>query len=129
MDQSVHLRRAATVLALPIAGIVGLILFEVIRALSTQTDVTESLPPASMLIGMLCIFSVPVVFLNVSASSTLRWISFGIAVLGVLFHAMHILEHIMVSDFAITSLIVFTMFLPSLVGAQQLWVSRAYREK
>jgi hypothetical protein len=118
-----HNQRAALLLLIPVAGMIALILFEVMRALAENSGFDE-MPPAGMLVGVICLSALPVILLLCSAAPLARWTSFGIAALMSLFHGAHILEHALISDFAMTALILFTMFGPSLLAAIQIYKTR-----
>ncbi|MEM8814279.1 MAG: hypothetical protein AAGE85_00485 [Pseudomonadota bacterium] len=114
-----HLLRTAVLLTIPVAGLIALIALEVIRGASGG-----GLPPVAMLTGIVCLSALPVILLATSAGALARWVSFGIALLMSLFHALHILEHAAAPDFGMAMLILITMFAPSFLAAVQLWTSR-----
>ena len=115
--------RTAVLLLIPVAGMIALITFEVVRGIAAGSGV-DGLPPVGMLVGVICLSALPVILLTCSGASLARWISFGIAVLMSLFHAAHILEHVSASDITMTALILVTMFAPSVLAAIQLWKMR-----
>ncbi|MEM7020936.1 MAG: hypothetical protein AAF512_26785 [Pseudomonadota bacterium] len=124
MNATKKLQSAAIVLIVPIAGVLALVLFEVMRSLAGGTYDPEATPPIPMLVGMLCVAAIPVILLAWTHATAVRWAAFGIAVLMALFHAMHILEHVMSGDIVIMILILITMFIPNLDGALLIWQAR-----
>ncbi|MEM9532802.1 MAG: hypothetical protein AAGA23_17920 [Pseudomonadota bacterium] len=116
--------RAALMLAVPLAGLLALIVFEVMRNLSTGTYDPAALPPVDMLVGVLSVSTLAVIALCLFAGSAGRWFALVVAVLMTLFHAMHILEHAMARDFSMGVLILITMLIPSGAGAWMIWKLR-----
>ena len=108
----------------PVGGMIALIVFEIMRALSESPYDPSSLPPVAMLVGIICVSALPVILLSVSDAPIARWLSFGVAALMSLFHALHVIEHMMAADYVMLTLIVVTMLLPSAVAATQLWAAR-----
>ncbi|MEM7501592.1 MAG: hypothetical protein AAF417_06090 [Pseudomonadota bacterium] len=116
--------QTATLLVAPILGVIALVLFEIVRALSDGPFDASSLPPLGMLIGIVCLSTIPVILLTVLTSRASFWVAFVIVSLLALFHGMHILEHVMGSDVTMTVLIFVTMFAPSVIAAARLWKDR-----
>lgn len=112
---------AATLAA---AGMVALVLFEVLRALATEPLDLSGLPPVPMLVGFLCASSVIVLVALTLRGAPARWVAFGIGVLLVLFHTLHVVEHLAFGDLTFALLILFVMFAPSAVAVWQLWQAR-----
>ncbi|MEO1044564.1 MAG: hypothetical protein AAFX04_03905 [Pseudomonadota bacterium] len=104
-------------------GVLALILMEVIRGVEKGAN-DLSVPPVSMLVGLLCVSALPIIALSTSRAAWARWSAMAVAVLLALFHALHILEHAMASDSELTMLIIFTMFLPCLLSVILLWQAR-----
>ncbi|MEM7097687.1 MAG: hypothetical protein AAF541_05455 [Pseudomonadota bacterium] len=113
--------KAATLLALGVAGMIALVLFEVMRALGHGEMDMSGLPPEAMLVGVMCLTSVGVVLSFYAQNSAARWIAFGIATLVGLFHVMHVLEHVVGGDMSLGALILFVMAIPSVLAALALW--------
>lgn len=113
--------RAAVLLLLPFAGMTALLLGEVVHLLGETPFNADHLPPVDMIMIALCLSALPVLLLAFFTASITRWVAFGIAALMTLFHGLHIMEHLGGGDYVMGSLIVFTMFLPSLFGALLVW--------
>ncbi|MEM9305181.1 MAG: hypothetical protein AAGE01_23930 [Pseudomonadota bacterium] len=116
--------RVALLLALPLAGLVALLVFEIMRGLAGDGYDPGALPPVAALSVMLCLTATPVIALCLSSGAAARWLAFGIASLLTLFHAMHVVEHAAVGDWSLLALIAITMLLPSGAGAGLLWTTR-----
>lgn len=113
--------KAAVVLMVGTAGLITLVVIEILRAASSAEPDFGAIPPADMLVVVITLSAVPVLLLLSVQHVAANWISLVIAVLLSLFHLMHILEHVMVADFALTLLILVTMFTPSAAGAWLVW--------
>ena len=106
------------------SGMVALVLFEVMRALASEPLDLSGLPPVPMLVGFLCASSLIVLVALTLRGAPARWVAFGIGVLLVLFHAIHVVEHLAFGDLTFALLILFMMFAPSAVVVWQLWQAR-----
>ena len=115
---------AVALLLLGFAGVITLVVVELLRAVTAQPIDASLIPPAWMLATLLCVAAVPIILLVLSTASATRWLAFGIAALLALFHAAHIVEHAALADFAVGALILITMFVPSGAAAWQLWRAR-----
>ncbi|MEM6937262.1 MAG: hypothetical protein AAF552_12450, partial [Pseudomonadota bacterium] len=116
--------RAALVLTVPLAGVVALVVFEVMGSLGTGAYDASSLPPTELLIGLLCVAALPVLALCVSGNAGARWLALIVAGLMTLFHALHVVEHAMAGDYPLLALIAVTMLLPSGIGVWLVWQLR-----
>lgn len=117
---------AATLAA---AGMLALLLFEVMLALASDPVSLSGLPPIPVLVGFFCASSLIVLLALTQRGTAARWVAFGIGVLLVLFHAMHVVEHLAFGDVPFALLILFMMFAPSAVVVWQLWLARRERIK
>lgn len=128
MNDAHQLSNAKLLLVLATAGVIALILFELIRTLSTEPIGVGTLPDEAFLIGLLSVSAAPVVLLSLPMSRIVQWTSLGLSTLLALFHALHIVEHVLERDHALTVLILSTMFLPTLIAAIKILRSREQRE-
>ncbi len=110
-----------SLLIVPFAGMVALIVLELLRALSADPIDVSGLPPVDMLVIILCLSAVPVILSCVIEAAAGRWIAFGITVLLALFHALHVVEHAGAGDISVGALILVTMFVPSAFAAWGIW--------
>ena len=115
---------AVALLLLGFAGMVTLIVIELLRAVTAQPIDASLIPPVWMLVVLLCIAAVPIILLVLSTTSATRWVAFGVAALLALFHVAHVVEHVALADFAVGALILITMFVPSAAAAWRLWQAR-----
>ncbi|MEO0367266.1 MAG: hypothetical protein AAF197_00615 [Pseudomonadota bacterium] len=120
-----NLLRTALVMTIPIIGMVMMVSLELLRAISTTEGAELGTPPAAFLIAIVCITTVPVLLLLLAGSNKLAyWIVIAIAGLMALFHALHIVEHMMTSDHSMSLLIAVTMLIPNAVAVFLLWNKR-----
>ena len=112
--------RPALLLTLAVAGLIALIALEVMQGMSGENAEGMLVPLASMV----CIAAVPVLLLTLFSARWTFWVAFGVAALMSLFHAMHVVEHIVAADYAMTVLIIVTMLAPSAGAATLLWQQR-----
>ncbi|MEM9209150.1 MAG: hypothetical protein AAGA61_07880 [Pseudomonadota bacterium] len=119
-------QRTATLLTVLLAGMLTMILFEIMRGLGVGAYAFDpsSLPPVGMLTGVVALTSLPVILLSVSSGKGSRWVSLVITGLMTLFHGLHILEHVMIPDYELAVLIGVTMLLPNAIATAQLWSGR-----
>lgn len=123
MTAEEKLTGAGRLILLGVVGVVALIVFELVRGLNS-TPIDIGLPPISMLAGLLCVASLPVILLSLGRSAAIIWISLVIAVLMTLFHGMHIFEHVGAGDVEMSLLIAITMFAPNAAAAWLIWGAR-----
>lgn len=121
MTRDTLINRAMLLLIIPLAGMVGLYTFELAHVIGEPDLSADDLPPAALIIGVVCFSVLPVLILATLSNTVLRWLALVMTVLLALFHLLHIVEHVMISDWALTALILFTMFLPSVLGAICIW--------
>ena len=114
---------AVALLLLGFAGMITLIVIELLRGLGPQPP-DAPMPPAGMLVTLLCIAALPVILLTLSTAAAARWTAFAIALLLAVFHVAHVVEHAVLADFAVGGLILVTMFGPSAVATWRLWQAR-----
>ncbi|MEM1133102.1 MAG: hypothetical protein AAGH53_09205 [Pseudomonadota bacterium] len=106
---------ASKLMLLNFAGIVALLIMEVIKA---GGDISaDILMPIAILMS---IAALPIIVTAISTATWARWTGIVLTALWALFHGYHIAaEHGPAGDTAETILIVFTMLLPSALAA---WV-------
>ncbi|MEM7361160.1 MAG: hypothetical protein AAF431_18880 [Pseudomonadota bacterium] len=112
--------QSQVLLVIPLAGVVALVAFEMIRALSAAEADLSGLPPVAMLASLLSLSALAPILLTF-AKSVCRWIALVIAGLMTLFHSMHVVEHLVIPDLPMVGLIGITMLLPSLIATLYLW--------
>lgn len=126
MSDPLKLTNAKLLLVLATAGVIALIAFELIRALNGTPMSVDGLPDEAFLIGLLSASAAPVLLLCVPSSRIVKWTAFGLATLLALLHALHFIEHVLEQDYALTVLILITMFLPTSIAAISIWNTNAY---
>ncbi len=100
---------------------VALIALEIMRGSLSADAASEMLIP---LVIMLCLSSIPVTLLGLTSARWAFWLSFVIVILLTLFHAIHVVEHIVAADYAMTALMFVTMLVPCAGAATLLWRGR-----
>lgn len=115
---------AVALLLLGFAGMITLIVIELLRAVTAQPIDASLIPPAWMLATLLCIAALPVILLTLWTAAAARWTAFAIALLLAVFHVAHVVEHAVLADFTVGALILVTMFIPSAAATWRLWQAR-----
>ena len=115
--------KAQSLLITQLAGIISLIVFEILRAIVAEPPRTGGIPPDAFLIGLLCFSALPVLILSFEPGLISKWTVLVIAALLSLFHALHLLEHLIEQDYSLGALILIVMFLPSVLSV---WLLRRF---
>ena len=116
--------RPLVLLVLSVVGMLSLIAFEIMRGMSGD-NATEMFTP---LVVMMCIASLPALLLAIFSARWAYWGALALAALLSLFHTLHVVEHAMGGDYAITALIIVTMLIPTAGATVLLWQQRKIPE-
>lgn len=118
-------QRPMILLTVAFAGMVALIVLELLSGSFSPGSADGMLMPLAILLSL---SALPVILLAMTSARWAFWLSFVLSSLLAVFHGIHILEHAMASDHAVTLLVVFTMFAPSLRAALLLWRHRPTKD-
>ena len=114
----------ASLLVLPLIGMLGLYLAEaahLLAALSDGSDELPGLPPIEMIMVIVMVAMVPVFLLVLKWTSASRWVALVIVALMVLFHVLHIVEHAMMADVVVSIWIALSSALPNAIALRGIW--------
>ena len=121
MKRSSKIVQIQVLVVTTMVAIVALLLGEVLEALNKSPSDLASLPPFSLIIGILTVSSVPILLLSTKVTKVTKWISFTVVSLLALFHGLHVVEHLAVGGLRTSILIFVVMFMPALRATFLLW--------
>lgn len=113
--------KTALTLSVGTAGLITLIVIEILRAGSATEPDWSGIPPADMLVVIITLSAIPILLITLIEHRASNWISLVIAGLLSVFHTVHTIEHVMSADWSLTLLILVTMLAPSAVGTWLIW--------